>query len=324
MRLLKEVRNLMGNYHVKSGIYHFYRNEFKQAVDFFTKALKDEPTLGESDRRTARYFLTQTFIHSAEKQSAAGDLEGAARDYVRATEVSPGFPDIRFSLGRTYEAMHRLEEALAQYRLAIASNPDYDHAHTALAFCLLRAGRDDEALAAFDAVLALRIKRVSEPYDKGRERLQAGRKEEAEEFFREAFLAAPNKFEAHYRGALKLLRSEQFEKALVELDEAIALGPKYADLHNFRGVALCELSRVDEAIAAFRRAILLSPDLGIAKLNLAFAHLRAGQFKDAERVLGEVLEQDPTQSLAATKLEELRTGRIADVRRPTTGRGAAR
>ena len=71
MRLLKEVRNLMGSYHVKSGIYHFYRNEFKQAVDFFTKALKDEPTVNESDRRTARFFLTQTFIHSAEKLAAS-------------------------------------------------------------------------------------------------------------------------------------------------------------------------------------------------------------------------------------------------------------
>ena len=32
MRLLKEIRTLMANYHVKSGIYHHYRNEFKQAV----------------------------------------------------------------------------------------------------------------------------------------------------------------------------------------------------------------------------------------------------------------------------------------------------
>ena len=29
MRLLKEVHNLMGNYHLKSGIYHYYRTEYK-------------------------------------------------------------------------------------------------------------------------------------------------------------------------------------------------------------------------------------------------------------------------------------------------------
>ena len=53
MRLLKEIRTLMGNYHVKSGIYHYYRNEFKQAVDFFKKALGDEPNLSESERNAA-------------------------------------------------------------------------------------------------------------------------------------------------------------------------------------------------------------------------------------------------------------------------------
>jgi tetratricopeptide (TPR) repeat protein len=323
MRLLKEVRNLMGSYHVKSGIYHFYRNEYKQAVDFFTKALKDEPALVDSDRKTARYFLTQTFIHSAEKLAAGGDLLGAARDYVRANEVSPEFPDIRFCLGRTYEALDRVDDAIEQYRLAIASNADYDHARTALAFCLLRAGRDDEAVEAFDELMALRMRRLSEPYDKGLQRLREGMTAEAEEFFREAFLAAPNKFEGHYRAALALLRSEQYEKALIELDEAIALGPKYGDLHNFRGVALCELARVDEGIAAFRKAVALNPDHSVAKLNLAFAHLRAGQFKDAEHVLEAVLAQDPGQSVASTKLEELRTGRSAESRRQV-GRGGTR
>jgi tetratricopeptide (TPR) repeat protein len=279
--------------------------------------------MGESDRRTARYFLTQTFIHSAEKLAASGDLLGAARDYVRATEVSPEFPDIRYHLGKTYEALLRVDDAIEQYRLAIASNPGYDHARTALAFCLLRAGRDHEAVEAFAEVLALRTRRLAEPYEKGVQRLREGILPEAEEFFREAFLAAPNKFEGHYRSALALLKSEQYEKALVELDQAIALGPAYGDLHNFRGVALCELSRLDEGITAFRRAVGLNAEHQVAKLNLAFALLRAGQFKDAEHVLEEVLASDPTQSVASAKLQELRTGRMADTRRPA-GRGATR
>ena len=323
MRLLKEVRNLMGSYHVKSGIYHFYRNEFKQAVDFFTKALKDDPSVGESDRKTARYFLTQTFMQSAEKFVAAGDLEGAAREFLRATEVSPDFPDIRFNLGRVYEGLDRVDDALAQYRRAIASNAHYDHARSALAFCLLRAGRNDEAVEAFAALIALRMRRLSEPYENGLQRLREGETAQAYECFREAFLSAPNKFEGHYREALTLLRSEQFEKALVELDAAIALGPNFGDLHNFRGVALCELGRVDDGIASFRRAVALSPDHSVARLNLAFALLRAGLFKDAEHVLEEVLVQEPSQSVASAKLEELKTGRIADTRR-ATGRGVAR
>lgn len=323
MRLLSEVRNLMGNYHVKSGIYHFYRNEYKQAVDFFRKALKDEPNLSDGDLRTARYYLTQTFVHSAERLAAKGDLEAAARDFARAAEVSPDFPDIRFRLGQVLESLDRMDEAIEEYRRAASLNEQYDAATNALAFGLLRSGRHAEAAEAFSSVLDLRIRRLREPYEKGLQRLREGMASEAEEFFQEAFLASKARFEEHYATGLALLKAEEWEKALDALDGAIAVFPKYGDLHNYRGVALCELGRLDEAIAAFRRSIAVNPDYIIAKLNLAFAHLRAGQFKEAESQLEAVLEQDPTQSAASAKLNELRTGRASETRRATP-RGAAR
>src|SRR5262245_50948599 len=146
---------------------------------------------------------------------------------------------------------------------------------------------------------------------------------EAEEFFHEAFLASRSRFEEHHREGLTLLKSGELERALKAFDSAIADFPKYGDLHNYRGIALCELGRVDDAILSFRRAISLAPDYLAAKVNLAFAHLRAGQFKEAEAQLESVLEQDPTQSAAQTKLAELKTGRAADSRR-TSPRGSTR
>jgi tetratricopeptide (TPR) repeat protein len=323
MRLLEEIRSLMGNYHVKSGIYHYHRSEFKQAVDFFRKALRDEPNLTEGDLRTARYYLTQTFVDSAEKLETKGDLEAAARDYARAAEVSPDFPDIRYRLGRVLEQLDRGEEAIEEYRRAIACSEPYLAARIALAFCLLRAGRDDEAATAFDEALALRIERIREPFEKGIRRLREGMRAEAEEFFRETFHSSPERFADLVRVSLDFLKAAEYEKALAALDEAIALSPKFADLHNSRGIALAELGRLDEGIAAFRRSASLNPDYMVPKLNLAFAQLRAGQFKEAESQLEAVLEQDPNQTAASAKLEELRTGRAAETRRATP-RGSAR
>jgi len=315
MRLLEEIRSMMGNYHVKSGIYHYYRSEFKQAVDFFRKALRDEPNLGEGDRRTARYYLTQTFVDSAEKLEAKGDLEAAARDFARAAEVSPDYPDIRFRLGRVLEQLDRIDEAIEEYRRAIACSEPYLAARIALAFCLLRAGRDEDAATAFEEALALKIQRIRDPYEKGIRRLKEGMRSEAQEFFRETFLAAPERFADLVRVSLDLLKEGEYEKALEALDEAIALSPKFADLHNSRGIALAELGRLDEAIGAFRRSASLNPDYMVPKLNLAFAQLRAGLFKEAESQLEAVLEQDPNQTAASAKLEELRTGRAAETRR---------
>src|SRR2546426_9415339 len=72
MRLLKSVRSQLGNYHLKSGIYHFYRNEFKQAIDFFAKALQNSEKLDEADLRMIRYYLTQTHITAGELAEGAG------------------------------------------------------------------------------------------------------------------------------------------------------------------------------------------------------------------------------------------------------------
>ena len=315
MRLLKEVRNLMANYHVKSGIYHYYRNEFKQAVEFFRKALRDEPNLTDSDRRISRYYLTQTFMNSAEKLVKKGDLEGAAEEYARAAEVSPEWPDIRHHLGKVLERLERYDEAIEQYNQGIAVHETFLDARVAVAFALLRAGRDEEAAVAFSNAMELKVRKIREPYEKGVQRLREGMVSEAEEFFHEAFLSDPIRFEEHYHAAIEHLKAEEYEIALDHVERALALSPKYADLHNFRGVALCELSRTDEGIAAFRRAAALNPDYLVPRINLAFAQLRAGQFKEAETQLEAVLEQDPTQPAASIKLEELRTGRLPEPRR---------
>ena len=77
MRLLKSVRSQLGNYHLKSGIYHFYRNEFKQAIEFFSKALQSPEKLDEADVRMTRYYLTQTHITAGDQAEEEGDLPRA-------------------------------------------------------------------------------------------------------------------------------------------------------------------------------------------------------------------------------------------------------
>jgi Tfp pilus assembly protein PilF len=162
------------------------------------------------------------------------------------------------------------------------------------------------------------LKRYREPTQAGLRDLKAGRTDNAREWFRAAFRSSPQKFDEHYRKALELLKAEAHEEALSELDLALELNPKFADLHNFRGVALCELGRLDDGIACLRQAVELNGDYLVPRLNLAFALLRAGDYKGAETELEAVLEMDPTQHAASVKLEELRSGRERQLRRSAT------
>src|SRR5262245_42914023 len=149
MRLLKEIHNLMGNYHVKSGMYHYYRNEYVQAVEFLRKALKDEDNLTLADRRNARYYLTLSLIDSAGRLQDKGEIDEGVEQLRLAAEVSPDFPDIHFRLGRLLEQRGSVDDAVHEYRAAIGIHEQYLEARLALAFLLLRERRVEEAAQAF-------------------------------------------------------------------------------------------------------------------------------------------------------------------------------
>jgi tetratricopeptide (TPR) repeat protein len=323
MRLLKEVRNLMGNYHVKSGMYHYYRTEYSQAVEFLRKALKDEKNLSEADRRNARHYLTLALMDSAARLEAKDELDAGVEQLRRAAEVSPRFPDIHYRLGRLLERMERHAEAVEEYGKAIESNENYLDARVALGFCLLRSGRPTDAAEAFRGAMKVKTRKIEAPCLDGIAALERGESSVAEDCLHEAFLALPRLSQLFLQKALELLADEDYEKALPQLDRALELNPKYPDLHNFRGVALCELDRIDEAIASFRQSAALNPDYVVPRLNLAFAMLRAGRYKEAEVELESILDVDPSEPAAIAQLEELRSGRVPEKRRPVS-RGSAR
>jgi len=282
MRLLKEIRNLLGNYHTKSGMYHYYRSEYPQAVEFLRKALKDAENLSPAERRTARHYLTLALMDSAAKLEGKEEFEDGAEQLRQALEVSPDFPDIPFRLGRLLERLGRPEEAARQYTEAIAKSGEYLEARVALGFCLLRTGLPAAAAEAFRGALEVRARQIEAPCRRGLEQLAREELPEAEASFREAFLDRPHLAELHLQRALDQIAGEQHEKALEELNCALEFSPGYPDLHNLRGVVLCELDRSDEAIEAFRGSAALNERYLVPRLNLAFAYLRSGRYKEAE------------------------------------------
>lgn len=323
MRLLPEIRNLIGNYHVKSGVYHYYRDEYGPAVDFLRKALTDEAQLTGSDLRKARHYLTLALMDSAERQQEKGGIDQAISELRDASEVSPNFPDIHFRLGRLLEERLETRAAASEYAAAIRCNPDYLEAHVALGFCLITLGCPDEAVPAMQRAREIRLQLIEAPFSAGLAALGSGDQPAARELFHEAFLAARRLSVEHMKAAQNLMRAGDHQGALREFDRAAELTPKFADVHNYRGIALCELDRVGEAIDAFGLSSARSPGYLVPRLNLTFAWLRAGDVPQAEAALKAVLEIDPSETAAAAKLEELVSVRVPEKRR-SVSRGTVR
>ena len=304
MRLLKSIRNLLGNYQLKSGLYHYDRGESKQAIEFLARAVQS-PESTEADRRLAVYYLTQTHIGAAEKFEEVRDLEKAVEAYGAALALTPDYPDIHFRLGALYEKFVLSLEAIEAYRRAIAINADYLEARVRLAFLLLGNGQREEAQAEFAAARDLSVRALDDPYGKAAAALERGETREAEVWMREAFQRRPESFAFHYRRALRALKEGQMESAAEDFRQAIQFNPNFADVHNYLGVACGELERWEDAAGAFRKALGLNPEYPFARLNLAFTLAHAGHEREAMEELRAVLQRDPNNQPALTKLEEL-------------------
>jgi tetratricopeptide (TPR) repeat protein len=309
VELRKEIHNLLGSYHLKSGVYHFYRNEFAQAVRFLRKALDNATDGEEGEGPTVLFYLTQTYLAWAEASEEEGDVREAQEACRKAIEVQPDYPDLHYRLGRLLDLTGRPDEAAASYRRAIELNPDYIEAHRALGFTCLRVGSTDEAGEAFASVFSLSVGAIEKPYRSGLQALQAGDLAASEMAMREAFLRRPDLFDYHYRRGLRLLKAGKYPEAAEHLEAASDLGPRFADLVNYLGVAYAELGRTEEAIAAFRRSVESNAAYLVARLNLAFTLAQAGQGREAEEELVKALEIQPHCPPARAKLDELRGAR---------------
>jgi len=304
MRLLKSIRNLLGNYQLKSGIYHYERGEPKQAIEFLTRALQTGDGT-ESDRRMALYYLTETHIAAAEKFEESSDMIKAVEEYQHALALTPDYPDIHFRMGALYSRFDLQLEAMECYRRALALHPEYLEARVQLAFLLLQQDRKDDAAGEFAAAFDLARRATEEPYHKACDAMTRGEMGEAEEWMREAFQRRPENFAFHYRRGLRFLKESAHERAVEDFRQAVQFNPTFADVHNYLGVACGELEQWEDAIAAFRRALEVNSQYLVARLNLAFALAHASREKEAIEELSLILTKEPNNQPALAKLEEL-------------------
>ncbi|MFQ5669979.1 MAG: tetratricopeptide repeat protein [Acidobacteriota bacterium] len=321
MRLLQEIRSRLGNYHIKSGLFHYYRGEYSQALDYFHKAM-ESGNLSAGDEGIARYYIAQSHISEAEKLEEDGESARAVEEYQRAIQGHPAYPDLHFRLACLQQATGDLAQAAASLEMAIRTNPDYFEAHLSLAFVLLESGDTEGADAAFQKVRELAIFAVTEPHDRGRAALAAGNLAEAVEFFKEAFARHPHRFDYHYKRGLKLMRRARYEEAIDHLRQAIAFNPKFADVYNYLGVALVENGDLEAGEQALRRSVELNPDYMVAQMNLGFTLARLGRPREAGEQLRFVLDKEPDNQAVRSRLEELEQEAGAEKKR--NGEGVAR
>jgi tetratricopeptide (TPR) repeat protein len=191
------------------------------------------------------------------------DSEALFRRMIDATD---GNFMAHYNLGNFYSRHDQMENAIAQYRMAIEEEGNYADAHNNLGGVLLDQKKYDEALSHYTEALRIRPDYI--------------------QYFN---LANAQADAASARNDAAL-----FAKAVENYQQALKLKPDSADIYNNLGMTLAAAGRPGDAATQFRAALQYNPGLNAARTNLAFALVAAGQHGEAIKEYAHLEGADPS------------------------------
>jgi predicted O-linked N-acetylglucosamine transferase (SPINDLY family) len=189
--------------------------------------------------------------------------------------------DDALTLALQHHRAGRLDEAVAAYRQALALQPAYAEAYNNLGCALHAQGHLEEAVAAYRQALALRPAYAEAHYNLGNALQAQSRLEEAVASFRQALIHKPAFAEACNNLGNILQEQGKLEEAVAAYRQAARHRPSYPEAHNNLGCALQAQGRLEEAVAAYRQAVALKPAYAEAYNNLGLARQEQGRLEEA-------------------------------------------
>jgi adenylate cyclase len=120
------------------------RDSFAKAINLFEDALALDPKSAEAQTNLAGALVSR--VLTGLSASAAADLARAEGLIDQALAASPRSEYSHFVKGEMLRAQNRLEEAVPEYEMALAINPNFLPALHGLALCKLHAGLLDAVI----------------------------------------------------------------------------------------------------------------------------------------------------------------------------------
>jgi tetratricopeptide (TPR) repeat protein len=219
------------------------------AVLFFAVTLS--PALGFFDVFPMRYsYVADHFQYLASLGLIVLAAAGAARLLLVPGWSMPAAGAALLALGvLTWSQAGVYHDIERVWTDTIAKNPACSMAHNNLAVLRARQGRLDDSIAEFERALASQPEDAEIHYNLGIVLAQQGRDDEEAAQYREALAIRPDYAEARNNLGDVLMRQGRLDEAIAQYRQALALQPDYAEARFNLGLALARQGRKPGATA---------------------------------------------------------------------------
>lgn len=221
-----------------------------------------------------------------------------AREFVgtpaaRRTAAMAAGAVLIFCAARTWHQLGGWKDSFTLFDHAIRVTERNYVAHDNRGLFLFKAGRVEEALADYRAALAINPAYLNANNNLGHALYELGRPAEAVPFYRTALRAQPGHLEVRNNLANALSDLNQLAEAMEHYEFVLAREPNHPNALNGSGVVLAMQQKLPEAKARIARSLELNPDNAGAHNNLGNVCSMLGELDAAARHYRRALELQP-------------------------------
>lgn len=250
-------------------------------------------------------FLPIVAAEAAGTRATLAHWRDSVALWTQSARHAPRVPDAHTGLGIAYENRGDVDAAAAEYRRALALDPNNIFALLNLGNLLTTRGDPDAATVPLRRASALAPRDANAAYALGRAELAARRPESAERELRRALALRPDDPATLELLGTALAQRGEMDDGLGFLRRAVALAPASPRFHlSLAAALLAKGGATGEAVSHLRSAVDLQPDWALALNSLAW--IRATSSDPAYR--------DPAEALRlSTRAVELTSRRDASM-----------
>ena len=253
--------------------------DLNEALRLVTECIDDLDRLLEPDEHRPHRSVLKN--NRGRVYSGLGRLDEALADYAVAIDSDPNHPEHYLERGGLYRRLGRVDDAFADYATAIRLSPPFPELHYNRADLRAAVGDMDGALADFSYVIELDPEFVDAYGNRAALRLESGDLAGARADVDAGLALEPDN--PHLLVTLGQLHAElkEFPAAGEAFDRAVTIDPDLITALSGRAALAYELGQLDQAISDLRHAVELQPDDPALRYNRAFAYQDSGRWADA-------------------------------------------
>ncbi len=252
------------------GFAYWNKGQIPEAKTAFTGALALDSAYSD-----ARYNLAFALLSNS-------DFKGALPHLKLLAAANPGDAAVQDGLGDAFGRTGNAAGALGAYKRATqlaSKNTDYGWK---FALALIKAGRAEEATAQLRQVLQTDPTNVPALLQIGDLHLKAGRYGDAATVLKRYVQLKPDDFTGHFNlGVAYDYNGTKFDEALEQYAVAEKLRPQDAATKNNIGRIYFKRSKFPEAVAKFNEALKIDANFPDARTNLAIVYAAQGKWEDS-------------------------------------------